>query len=208
MIFDTTEIDNQIAALQEERDRKAELNLAVTKALASLADLIGSLEDEDAIANLKSEVLALFTPEPSDTTSVVATSEPDAVTLPQPEPEETISDRVQQETPYYQLTPTSNPSLAYLKRRDGQLGCCYIGGMNQATLDAWGHWLHHNGYIPNPPTLREAKRLGNWQYELKLPPMSREYLEELVTIDYARYPGVPTFIHQPHRVDPWCELAA
>lgn len=215
MIFDTTEIDNQITALQQERDRQNALNDAAIKCLSGLADLIDQL-DQDAIAILKAEVLALFgeleslavkdfealsdTPE-GELESLADTSDGEPETLavedfeaifvtPDGEPEETISDRVRElKDDYYQLIPTKNPALAYFKRQDGELGCAYLGGMSQSRLAAWGDWLYQNGYTTHPPILRESKRLGNWRYEVKLPPLPMTYLNDLIDLDYTRYPS-------------------
>jgi hypothetical protein len=204
MIFDIAALNNQIAKLTAERDRKAQQNATATALLTELADLIDEL-DEDAIATLKSEILALFpTPQseaipdtPDEECETISQQDFEAIPdTPDEKLEETISQRVAQaKGEYYQLIATSNPALAYLKRRDGQLGCTYLGGMNQSRLAAWGDWLHANGYTTHPPTLREAKRLGNWTYELKLPPMPISYLEELVATDYTRYPSMPRFNH-------------
>jgi hypothetical protein len=183
MIFDTTALDNQIAKLTAERDRQSKLNELATQCLSQVADLIDEL-DEGAIAILKAEVLGLFPDE-----------EPETIDTPD-EDAETISDRVREaKGDYFSLTPTTNPALAYLKRRDGQLGCVYLGGMSQARLQAWGDWLYANGYVGATPTPRSAKRLTNWSYELKLPPIPLSYLEELVATDFTRYPSMPRFTH-------------
>lgn len=183
MIFNVSTLDNQIAQLKAERDRKDQLNNAATQVLSDLADLLDEL-DEDAIAKLKSEVLALF---PAEETQP---NLEDIQTQPDVEPEETISSRVRQtKGDYYRLVQSENPAIAYFKRRDSQLGCCYIGSMSQSRLQVWADWLLENGYVTKPVAPRPAKRLTNWGYELKLAPMSLPYLDDLTGLDYTRYPS-------------------
>lgn len=202
MIFDTTDLDNQIAALTAERDRKNEANLIAEQLQSGLSDLLELLKgDQDAIAILKHELLEMFPVEDSETAGgqeieVQPGIELSGTPTHNPQPEETISQRVAQaKGRYYQLTPTSNPAIAYFKRHDGQLGCVYIGGMSQPRLAAWCDWLYHNGYVTATPTPRSAKRLGNWTYEVKLPPISLSYLHELMGTDFTRYPSMPRFTH-------------
>lgn len=199
MIFDTTDLDNQIAALTAERDRKNEANLIAEQLQSGLSDLLELLKgDQDAIAILKAELLEMFPVEDCETAGgqeieVQPGIELSGTPTHNPQPEESISDRVREaKGEYYQLIQTTNPAIAYFKRYDAQLGHVYVGGMTQSRLQAWGDWLHANGYVTHPPILREAKRLSNWTYELKLPPIPREYLDDLIAADYTRYP-TPSF---------------
>ena len=182
MIFNINILDNQIAQLQKERDRQTQANLITEQLQLGLVDLLELLgDDQDAITVLKSELLALFPTVEPETLTEVSDEEP--------QPEETISQRVAQaKSNYYQLLQTSNPAVAYFKRHDGMIGSVYIGGMSQSRLQAWGDWLYQNGYTTHPPILRESKRLTNWAYELKLRPLPTTYLNDLIEMDYTRYP--------------------
>lgn len=151
-----------------------------------------------AIATLKSEIFGMF-PNPETIEQQEVEPSLDAqvgvndfcTPTPSPKPEsESIGDRAEQaKGDYYQLVQTSNTAIAYFKRYDGASGSVYIGGMSQSRLQAWADWLYSNEYTIHNPILREAKRLSNWRYEVKLPTMFITYLDDLSELDFSRYPA-------------------
>jgi len=200
---EVTALESQVAALQTQiaqaQQRISHLNEAefvagdAIKALTEAVHKVAELAP-DAIANLKTAVLNLFTSDdganddgnqPINPAPEPAPPEGESVDVtPAPEPE---TEPVESPSPAWELVPISD-TVAYFKSPDGEIGCTYAGFNNKSTAKRWGEWLALNHSVATGFEVREAKRLTNFKHELKLWGMSPKQIQRLSECDLRKSP--------------------
>lgn len=82
-----------------------------------------------------------------------------------------------------------NNLVAYMRRGcDGEIVCCYVGANNKQNLKRWGEFLTVSHSVGTRFEVREAKRLTNWKWELKLWGLSFQQIEKLSNCDISKDP--------------------
>ncbi len=97
-----------------------------------------------------------------------------------------VSDAPQPQ-PYVELVPVSH-LVAYQRREDGEIICCYLAGNNKSRLKDWGSWLCNQHSVGSGFEFREAKRMTAFKHELKIWGMSLKQIQRLAETDTAKTP--------------------
>ncbi len=195
-----TTLESQIAQLQAQiaqaEQRITHLNEAETIAFGAIVSLQTALQKvstlaPDALASLKSSVLELFTGDTSN-----QPIEPSSEPAQEPELNGQYSDfavlssdapEVEQ-PPFVELVQVSD-RVAYQRRHDERIPCCYVGSNNKGKIRLWGEWLAVHRTVANGFEVREAKRLTHFKHELKLWGMSLVQIEQLAECDFSKDPS-------------------
>ena len=92
-----------------------------------------------------------------------------------------------EEMPYIDLIPVTH-LVAYQRRQDGEIICCYLAGNNKNRLKDWGSWLCNQHSVGSGFEFREAKRMTAYKWELKIWGMSIKQIQRLAETDTAKTP--------------------
>jgi hypothetical protein len=193
-------LQSQIAQLQAQitqaEQRITHFNEVQSIASGAIQSLQRALQEvsalaPSAIANLKSAVFDLFK---SDSDSFDDSHQP---VEPQPQPEldgqysdfaVLLSDAPEIDDPFVELVQVSN-AIAYQRRHDEEIICTYAGFSNKAKAKQWGEFLAVHHTVAQGFEVREARRLTNVKYELKLWKLSIDQIEQLAECDFSKDPS-------------------
>jgi hypothetical protein len=99
------------------------------------------------------------------------------------------------------VTHPENKAISYQRRKhDGQLICVYVGCNNQSRLSSWAEWIYRQEWGLTRQqcySTRNAKRLTQFKYELKLPALSLNRINLLAAQDFTKQPTLPHVVPQP-----------
>jgi hypothetical protein len=183
-----------------------ELDAKADDLLEQLGELVAKVKYHapNEIGSLRNAVLNLFDgddnnnhpnnqpPAPTPET----TQEPETTALNQPCPDSTTpTQSTKDESPYIELIQhPQNKAIAYQRKHDSEIVCVYLGGNSMSRIKSWSEWLYRQNWgltRTECNNSRKALRLSEFKYELKLPAMSRERINQLALHNFSKLPKMP-----------------
>jgi hypothetical protein len=193
-----------------------ELDAKADDLLEQLGELVAKVKYHapDEIGSLRNAVLNLFdgddnnnqpNNQPTDSTPQT-TQEPETTALNQPCPDSTTpSNSTKDESPYIELIQhPQNKALAYQRKHDSEIVCVYLGGNSMSRIKSWSEWLYRQNWgltRTECNNSRKALRLTQFKYELKLPAMSRERINQLALHNFSKLPTMPAEVPKTTEAD-------
>jgi hypothetical protein len=193
-----------------------ELDAKADDLLEQLGELVSQLKYHapDEIDSLRNVVLSLFdgddnnhhpNNQPTDATPQT-TQEPETTALNQPCPDSTIPANSRQKEPYYieLVQHPQNKAIAYQRKHDSQIVCVYLGGNSMSRIKSWSEWLYRQNWgltRTECNNSRKALRLTEFKYELKLPALSKERINQLALHNFSKLPAMPAEVPQTTGAD-------
>ena len=180
-----------------------ELDAKADNLLLQMGELISQVRYHapDEIGSLRDAVLNLFDGDDNDNQPNNHPTEPtpetallpETTALNQPCPDSTTKANSTQEVPpYIELVQhPQNKAIAYQRRHDSQIVCVYLGCNSKTRINCWSEWLRRQDWgLTHDPcnNSRIAKRLTQFKYELKLPAMSKERINQLALHNFCKPP--------------------
>lgn len=199
-------IETQLTALQTQLEELRQAEQTATQLLAALADTLPRFEKLGAIARIKEAVMGMFGAPKFENfmTEVPAAISPtteeifDTECLPQDETpaEPTVEETVEQVN-YIELVQV-NPTLAYQRKRDGEIVCAYLGCVNQKLAKDWAETLELWGCGTE---VRKAKRVSgaDIKWEVKIWKISSDRIDTLALAHTSPFAGVPSASKAPEK---------
>jgi hypothetical protein len=92
------------------------------------------------------------------------------------------------------LQHLQNSALFYQQKQDGEIIGVYLGCNNQSRINSWSEWLYRQDWGLTRKqcyTSRTALRLTKFKYELSLPALSKEKINQLAGHNFSKQPILP-----------------
>lgn len=192
-----------------------ELDAKADDLLEQMSELVSKVKYHapDQINTLRDAVLNLFdgnddnNPDDQNTASTsktdleVATSltpekplEVKTVVLDEPSQDSTTTAISTQKEPIYIefVQHPNNEAIAYQRKHDTEIICVYLGCNSSSRLKSWSEWLYRQDWgltREECNNSRQASRLTQFKYELKLPPLSWKHINQLVKHNFSKLPN-------------------
>jgi hypothetical protein len=187
--IEINELNAQIEAKKQRQSLLIELDALTEDIKEQLSDVVSKIKHHapEAHASLRAAVLDLFDGDnqPTDPT-------PDAA------PTSCATTQETNDAPYIELVQhPQNEAIAYQCKHDSQIVCVYLGCNSTTRLKSWGEWLRKQDWgltREQCNNSRIAKRLTQFKYELKLPALSRERINQLALQNFSKQPTMPATV--------------
>jgi hypothetical protein len=183
-----------------------ELDAKADNLLLQMGELISQVRYHapDEIGSLRDAVLNLFdgddnnnhpnnhATEPTPETPLL----PETTAFNQPCPDSTNPANSRQDEPAYieLVQHPQNKAIAYQRKHDSEIVCVYLGCNSMSRIKSWSEWLYRQNWGLTQTECnnsRKALRLTQFKYELKLPAMSRERINQLALHNFSKLPTMP-----------------
>ena len=193
-----------------------ELDAKADDLLEQLGELVAKVKYHapDEIGSLRNAVLSLLDgddnnnhPNNQPTAPTPETvKEPETTAFNQPCPDSmTPTHSTKDESPYIELVQhPQNKAIAYQRKHDSQIVCVYLGGNNMSRIKSWSEWLYRQNWgltRTECNNSRKALRLTEFKYELKLPALSNERINQLAKHNFSKLPTMPTALPKTTEAD-------
>jgi hypothetical protein len=193
-----------------------ELDAKADDLLEQLGELVTQVKYHapDEIESLRNAVLSLFDgddnnnhPNNQPTAPTPETvKEPETTAFNQPCPDSTTPTNLRKdESPYIELIQhPQNKAIAYQRKHDSQIVCVYLGGNSMSRIKSWSEWLYRQNWgltRTECNNSRKALRLTEFKYELKLPALSKERINQLAKHNFSKLPKMPTALPKTTEAD-------
>jgi hypothetical protein len=183
-----------------------ELDAKADNLLLQMGELISQVRYHapDEIGSLRDAVLNLFDGDDNDNQPNNHPTEPtpetallpETTALNQPCPDSTnLANSRQDEPAYIELIQhPQNKAIAYQRKHDSEIVCVYLGCNSMSRIKSWSEWLYRQNLgltRTECNNSRKALRLTQFKYELKLPAMSKERINQLALYNFSKLPKMP-----------------
>lgn len=85
----------------------------------------------------------------------------------------------------------NNEAIAYQRKHNSEIICVYLGCNSTSRLKSWSEWLYRQDWgltRQECNNSRQASRLTQFKYELKLPALSWKHINQLVKHNFSKPP--------------------
>ena len=177
-----------------------ELDAKADDLLEQLGELVAKVKyyAPDEIGSLRNAVLNLFDGDDNNNhpNNQPPAPTPETTALNQPCPNSTTpSNSTKDEPAYIELIQhPQNKALAYQRKHDSEIVCVYLGCNSMSRIKSWSEWLYRQNWgltRTECNNSRKALRFTQFKYELKLPAMSRECINQLALHNFSKLPTMP-----------------
>jgi hypothetical protein len=183
-----------------------ELDAKADDLLEQLGELVSQVKYHapDEIDSLRNAVLSLFDgddnnnhPNNQPTAPTPETTLfPETTALNQPCPDSTTPTHSTKDEPAYieLIQHPQNEALAYQRKHDSEIVCVYLGCNSMSRIKSWSEWLYRQNWgltRTECNNSRKALRLTQFKYELKVPALSRERINQLALHNFSKLPKMP-----------------
>ena len=195
-----SQLYTQVAAHKDHQSTLIELDAKADDLLEHLEELVAKVKYHapDEIDSLRNAVLnlfdgddnnnhpnnqpTLFTPETTLLPETIAHNQQSPVSM-------TSANSTPDEPPYVELVQHSqNKALAYQRQHDSQIVCVYLGCNSISRIKSWSEWLYRQNWgltRTECNNSRKALCLTEFKYELKLPALSKERINQLAKHNFS-----------------------
>jgi hypothetical protein len=203
------EVSKLLALVETKKAHQAtliELDAKADNLLLQMGELISQVRYHapDEIGSLRDAVLKLFDGDDNDNQPNNHPTEPtpetallpETTALNQPCPDSTnLANSRQDEPAYIELIQhPQNKAIAYQRKHDSEIVCVYLGCNSMSRIKSWSEWLYRQNLgltRTECNNSRKALRLTPFKYELKLPAMSKERINQLALYNFSKLPKMP-----------------
>ena len=197
-----SQLYTQVAAHKDHQSTLIELDAKADDLLEHLGELVAKVKYHAPyeIDSLRNAVLNLFDGDDNNNQPTLFTpetgKEPETTVLNQPCPDSTTPTHSTKDEPHYieLIQHPQNEALAYQRKHDSEILCVYLGCNNMSRIKSWSEWLYRQNWgltRTECNNSRKALRLTQFKYELKLPAMSRERINQLAKHNFSKLPTMP-----------------